>query len=64
VRIVAAIQAALSRAPESDEVAAANAFLDRYREALAIEGVANPDHEALAAWLRTLLAGNEFLHVD
>ena len=63
-RIAAATQAALGRAPESDELAAANAFLDRYCEALAAEGVANPDHEALAAWLRTLLAGNEFLHID
>lgn len=63
-RIVAATQATLARAPESDELAAANAFLDRYREVLAAEGVANPDHEALAAWLRTILAGNEFLHVD
>ena len=63
-RIVAATEGALARAPESDELAAANAFLDRYREALAAEGIANPDHEALAAWLRTLLAGNEFLHVD
>jgi Protein of unknown function (DUF1553) len=63
-RLVAATEWALARAPESDELAAANAFLDRYREALAAEGIANPDHEALAAWLRTLLAGNEFLHVD
>ena len=63
-RIVAAMQGALARAPESDELAAANAFIDRYREGVAAEGVANPDHEALAAWLRTLLAGNEFLHVD
>ena len=63
-RIVAATEGALARAPESDELAAANAFLDRYREALAAEGIVNPDHEALAAWLRTLLAGNEFLHVD
>ena len=63
-RIVAATEGALARAPESDELAAANAFLDRYREALAAEGIANPDHEAFAAWLRTLLAGNEFLHVD
>ena len=63
-RIVAAMKATLARAAKSDELAAANAFLDRYREGVAAEGGPDPDHEALAAWLRTLLAGNEFLHVD
>ena len=63
-QIEAATLAALGRGAGSDEVTAATAFLARYRETLAAEGVSNPDHEALAAWLRTLLAGNEFLHVD
>ena len=63
-RVAAATLAALARPATSDEIAAARAFLDRARTLLADEGAADPDHEALAAWLRTLLATNEFLHVD
>jgi hypothetical protein len=53
---------------DSADVAAAEQFLTTYAAALR-EGASDvteaaADHEALAAWLRTLLAGNEFLHVD
>jgi len=67
-RIGAATLAALGRSADSPDVAAAESFLAAYAAALR-EGAsevteAAADHEALAAWLRTLLAGNEFLHVD
>ena len=67
-RIEAATLAAVGRAADSADLAAAERFLITYAAALR-EGApevteAAADHEALAAWLRTLLAGNEFLHVD
>jgi len=67
-RIEAATIAAVGRVADSADVAAAQRFLTTYAAALR-EGASDvteaaADHEALAAWLRTLLAGNEFLHVD
>ena len=67
-RIEAATLAAMGRSADSTDVAAAERFLATYAAALR-EGASDvteaaADHEALAAWLRTLLAGNEFLHVD
>jgi plasmid stability protein len=67
-RIEAATLAAVGRVADSADVAAAEQFLTTYAAALR-EGASDvteaaADHEALAAWLRTLLAGNEFLHVD
>ena len=67
-RIEAATLAAVGRVADSADVAAAQRFLTTYAAALR-EGASDvteaaADHEALAAWLRTLLAGNEFLHID
>lgn len=67
-RIEAATLTAVGRAADSADLTAAERFLTTYAAALR-EGApevteAAADHEALAAWLRTLLAGNEFLHVD
>ena len=62
--------AALGREADEAALEAAGRFLDAYRkefvdgEAAAVTDKTTPDHEALAAWLRTLLGSNEFLHVD
>ena len=62
--------AALGREADDVALAAAGRFLDAYRQELAdgqdaaVTDKTTPDHEALAAWLRTLLGSNEFLHVD
>lgn len=76
MQIRAATFAALGRDADEVAIAAAGRFLDVYRKELvdgqdaAItekthpEDKTNSDHEALAAWLRTLLGSNDFLHVD
>ncbi len=68
-QIAAATLAAWSREANSAELAAAERFLEAYRAAFREDPAGQaasvlPDHEALAAWLRTLLASNEFLHVE
>jgi hypothetical protein len=77
-QIRAATFAALGRDADEVSLAAAGRFLDAYRKELVDrqdatatandktrpEDKTNPDHEALAAWLRTLLGSNDFLHVD
>ena len=69
-QIRAAMFAALGREADEAALAAAGRFLDAYRKELvdgedaAVTDKTNPDHAALAAWLRTLLGSNEFLHVD
>jgi hypothetical protein len=54
---------AIGRAPTESERAEATEFLAAYRTELA---TTHPDNEgrALAAYLRTLIGSNEFLHVD
>ena len=57
----------LRRSPDAAEAAEAADFLARYRQALAAvpqPRSEEPDTRALAAWIRVLLGGNEFLTVD
>ena len=56
----------LGRAPTESECAQVRAFLARYEQGLAAEGVpaARRPEEAWAGLARVLLASNEFLYVD
>ena len=55
---------ALGRVPTQAERAEAVQFLSAYRGELAGLNLNNPELRSLAAYLRTLLASNEFLHVN
>jgi cytochrome c553 len=65
-RVKRAYEEAYGRPPGSPEVRRALAYLDRYREALAAEGVPEDrrEREAWASFARVLFASNEFYHVD
>jgi hypothetical protein len=63
-RIELAWRQAVGRAPTSFEADEAAEFLAAYREELANEKIDNVEVRALAAYLRTLIGSNEFLHVD
>lgn len=63
-QIETAWRAAVGRAPTSVERAEAADFLAAYRAELKSAGVDNCDARSLAAYLRTILGSNEFLHVD
>jgi hypothetical protein len=55
---------AIGREPTESERAEATEFLAAYRTELAITHPDNAEGRALAAYLRTLIGSNEFLHVD
>jgi hypothetical protein len=59
-----AYRLALCRSATSHEAKDATDFLDAYRIELSHAELDNVQHRALAAFLRTLLGSNEFLHVD
>ena len=63
-QIEQAFRLALCRSATSEEVQEATVFLKTYRAELTSTGLDNVQHRALAAFLRTLLGSNEFLHVD
>jgi hypothetical protein len=63
-QIETAYHMALSRSATAEEVQAAMTFLENYRAELSSMGLDNIQHRAMAAFLRTLLGSNEFLHVD
>jgi hypothetical protein len=63
-RIVSAWRHALGRPPTQREQEEAAGFLRAYRTELARTSNANLESRALAAFLRTLMGSNEFLHVD
>lgn len=63
-RVNMAWKQSLGRLPEEMERTNAIAFLVGYREELKSLGSKDLDTTALAAYLRTLFGGNEFLHVD
>jgi len=59
-----AYRLALCRSATSQEAKEATDFLNAYRTELSNAGLDNVQHRAMAAFLRTLLGSNEFLHVD
>ncbi len=59
-----AYRTALGRAASPDELKDAAEFLNIYRTELGAIGDVSTNHRALAAFLRTLIGSNEFLHVD
>jgi len=59
-----AYRLALGRQATAAELAHATEFLAAYRDEMVASGVADPGPAALAAFLRTLFASNEFLHCD
>ena len=59
-----AYRTALVRAATAEELNNAADFLASYRMELTSIGQDNINHRALAAFLRTLIGSNEFLHVD
>jgi hypothetical protein len=63
-RINLAWRAAYGRTPEDAEQRDAQEFLQRYRAEWASTGADDAELNAWAAYLRTLLASNEFLHVE
>jgi hypothetical protein len=63
-RIEVAWRRAIGRPPTEIEWVEAAEFLAAYRAELAAEKVDNIETRSLAAYLRSLLGGNEFLHVD
>ncbi|MDB6036051.1 MAG: Protein of unknown function (DUF1553)/Protein of unknown function (DUF1549)/Planctomycete [Verrucomicrobiales bacterium] len=54
----------IGRTPTETERLEAAEFLTAYRSELSAAGQSNPDHAALAAYLRSLFGSNEFLHLD
>jgi hypothetical protein len=63
-RIEAAYATAFARTPTDTEQASASEFIEAYKTELATFATENLDVAALAGLLRTLIASNEFLHVD
>ena len=63
-QIEQAYRTALGRSATDEEQVEAAAFLEAYRTELSSIGQDNIDHRALAAFLRTVIGSNEFLHVD
>lgn len=63
-RIHQAWRLTTGRAPCETELAEAATFLAAYRAELKTTGEKNVDAVALAAYVRTLFASNEFLHLD
>ncbi len=59
-----AYRLALCRSATAEEAQDAALFLAAFRTELSRIGLDNVNHRALAAFLRTLLGSNEFLHVD
>ncbi len=55
---------AFGHAPDSSELADAREFLSAYRAELVANNFDNIPLRSLAAYLRTLIGSNEFLHVD
>ena len=55
---------AIGRPPTSIERAEATEFLAAYRAELTAAKMDNVETRSLAAYLRTLIGSNEFLHVD
>ncbi len=63
-QIEQAYRLALCRSATAEETLDAASFLATYRTEVSSIGLDNVNHRALAAFLRTLLGSNEFLHVD
>lgn len=63
-RINQAWRTAIGRRPAENEATEATVFLATYRAELSAESSDDIDRRALAAYLRTLIGSNEFLHVD
>jgi hypothetical protein len=63
-RIELAWRRAFGRGPTEIERAEASEFLAAYRTVLAAAKMDNVEVRSLAAYLRTLIGSNEFLHVD
>lgn len=63
-QIEQAYRSALCRSATAEEALDAATFLVAFRTELSSIGLDNVNHRALAAFLRTLLGSNEFLHVD
>lgn len=63
-QIQQAFRTAFGRSASSDELRDASEFLATYRTELTALGQDNIDRRAMAAFLRTLIGSNEFLHVD
>ncbi len=63
-RIDQAWRATIGRSPTSTELAEATEFLAIYQSELVAANTDQPHRRALAAYLRTLIGSNQFLHVD
>ena len=63
-RIERAWRRAFGRSPLETERSEATEFLAAYRTELAAVKMDNVEARSLAAYLRTLIGSNEFLHVD
>ena len=59
-----AYRTAFGRAASPDELKDGTEFLTIYQAELTAMGQDKTSHRALAAFLRTLIGSNEFLHVD
>ena len=59
-----AYRTAFGRIADPEELKDASEFLAAYRMELAAIGQDDIDRRAMAAFLRTLIGSNEFLHVD
>ena len=64
VRVELAWHRALGRGPTSLERTEAAEFLTTYRAELTASKIDSVESRALAAYLRTVIGSNEFLHVD
>jgi len=62
--IAQAYRQAYGRAPSESEGADASRFLSTYRDELKAQKIELIDTRCLAAFLRTLIGSNEFLHVE
>ena len=63
-RIRQAFRQAFGREPLNDELTESEAFLNLYQSSLPASESPRSELISLAAWLRSLIGSNEFLHVD
>lgn len=63
-RVEQAYRTALGRSATQEEMEESLTFLDACRTELSLTGQDHIDQRAMAAFLRTLIGSNEFLHVD
>ncbi len=63
-RVESAFRSVLGRTPSGEEITQAVSFIENYEAEASAAKLDNAPSRALAAYLRTLLSSNEFLHVE